>query len=469
MPESLETAARLPGVSAEELVATVRVHLDRVHDAVRRLGCDPAAALEIVETSAVDLVEAVADNPETVVDAVGWWFARARALGRRVGSAAADLPVGSGVLAADEDQLVLAEALEQLPERERTALLLRDSYDLPAVSVGAALGTDAAGGMELVGRARLAFLPHADDEPAPALPEHQSQLGALARVAEGGPTAPPDATARRHSMSCHQCRSVVEALQRAHLLLAGLTVVALRDVERAAVLGRVDQHAAALLPSAASLLVDVEQEGDDEDPRFFSPLLALLALLAATAVGVALGLVLIGTNDDALDPREAAGNLLPAVSAAPALSPAPLAAPPPTSAPRPATTVFVIPDPTTPPPATAPPTTAPPTTAPPSTAPPSTAPPPAAGPTLTVAPASGPNGARLTVTGTGWQPGVAVALDYLDPAGRPTGSRATAIPDAQGRFSAVLTARDPSGAGGRHVVRAADGSRTASAPYDVMG
>ena len=170
------------GVSAEELVAAVRVHLDRVHDAVRRLGCERGPAIEVVEASAVDLVEVVAARPETVADAVGWWFARASALGRRVATRA-DLPLGGGVLAVDEDQQILSEALDELPERERVALLLRDSYDLPATSVGAALGTSADGAMELVGRARLAFLPLVDDEPAPALPSHADGLATLARLA----------------------------------------------------------------------------------------------------------------------------------------------------------------------------------------------------------------------------------------------------------------------------------------------
>jgi hypothetical protein len=213
---------RLPGVSAEDAVTTVRVHLDRVHDVVRRLGCGEAAAVEVVETSAMDLVEALADAPDTVADRVGWWFARARSLALRVGGDDdGELPVGSGLLSVDEDQGVLAEALEALPERDRAALLLRDSYDLSSASVSAALGTDPASAMELVARARLAFLRVADGEPSPAVPEHQNTLGALARVAEGGPVAPPDATPRRHAMSCEACRSVVQAQQRAHLLLSG--------------------------------------------------------------------------------------------------------------------------------------------------------------------------------------------------------------------------------------------------------
>ena len=48
---------RAAGVSAEDLVAAIRVHLDRVHDAVRRVGADPGTAVEVVQNSALDLVE----------------------------------------------------------------------------------------------------------------------------------------------------------------------------------------------------------------------------------------------------------------------------------------------------------------------------------------------------------------------------------------------------------------------------
>jgi hypothetical protein len=99
---------RVPGLSAEDVSAAVRIHADRLHDFVRRLGCNAASAVEVVETSALDLVDAVATAPETVPDVVGWWFARARALGRRVPDGASDLPLGGGLLSADQDQAVLA-------------------------------------------------------------------------------------------------------------------------------------------------------------------------------------------------------------------------------------------------------------------------------------------------------------------------------------------------------------------------
>src|SRR5688572_4688922 len=177
-------------------------------------------------------------------------------------------------------------------------LLLRDSYDLPATSVGAALGTDEAGALELVGRARLAFLPLVDAVPALSVPAHQSDLGALARIGEGGPVAARDATVRRHALSCDSCRELTDGQQRAHLLLSGLTVIALPEADRVGVLSRVEDQAYAVLPTAAGLVAFEEEEywEDDDEPRLLSPLLVLLALVVAGMLGIGLGLLLTRTG-----------------------------------------------------------------------------------------------------------------------------------------------------------------------------
>ncbi len=442
------------GVAAEDLVTAVRVHLDRVHDLVRRLGCDADAAVEVVETSAIDLVEVVAAQPESVEDAVGWWVARARVLSRRVAARAVDLPRGGGLLSSDSDQKLLAEGLEQLPERDRIALLLRDSYDLPAVSTGAALGTDAAGAMALVARARLAFLEIVDAETSPTIPSHQDDLAALARLGEGGPVAAPDATARRHALSCSACRAVVDAQQRAHLLLTGLSVVALRATDRQAALDRAEEVSLALLPNRAELaeyeqqLYELEQE---EDPRLLSPLLAALGIVLALLAGLGLGLLL--SRSGGVDSVAGTAGQLPAGVAL--LSPSPQVAevvrsPATVREAPPQTRVFVIPSPSPPPP---PP-------------PPQPSPAPAVDElAITIDPPNGPNGTTLTVDGAGWMPGIDVTLTYLDPTGRPTGSSATAVPDERGRFTVTLAAQDPANLPGDHTVRATDGDSTTSATF----
>jgi len=442
-------------------VAAVRVHLDRVHDAVRRLGCGPDEAVAVVQDSALDLVEVVAARPEAVEDAVGWWFARARALG--CGGRAADegLPLGGGVLSGDDDQAVLAAALDQLPERARAALLLRDSYDLPDASVGAALNTDAAGAMRLVASARLEFLPLVDDVPSPAVADHQGDIGALARLAEGGPVAARDATARRHSLSCDACRAVTDAQQRAHLMLGGLTVVSVPEADRAAVLSAVEQAAYAALPTAEALLLrgreQLERELERDERRTFSPLLTLLALLMAALLGLGVGLLL--SRDDGTTELAAGPGGLPAGTRLASPSPLPprSTAPPQTVvAPPPQTSVFDVPPPA-PSPSPVPPPPPPPS--------PSALPAPAVAAAIATNPATGPNGTVLTVAGTGWAPGVSVVLDYRDPLGAPTGSRATAVVDAQGRFTAQLTAQDPGALPGPHAVRATAGAVTAEAVF----
>ncbi|MCU1589192.1 MAG: hypothetical protein JWP11_448 [Frankiales bacterium] len=451
---------RAPGLSAEDVSAAVRIHADRVHDFVRRLGCSPAAAVEVVETSALDLVDAVATAPGTVTDVVGWWFGRARALGRRVSGATQELPLGGGVLSADQDQAVLAEALEVLPERERVALLLRDSYALSAPAVGVALGTDAEAGMETVGRARLAFLDAVGDEDVLPTAGHALQLGVLARLGEGGAVAAADATARRHAQACAMCRSVWDGQARAHSMLAGLTVVALPEALRDGVLGRVDAQARAYLPSSAELLVGEDEELLDEAPsRWRVPFYALIGLVAAAIVGTVIGLLLSrGSSGGTSSAPPVDPGVLPKVTAAPLLSQSPVPTTFPTLSGNPSPTVFFV-TPSPSPGASGPVT--------PSR---SGVPEPATEPlTLTADPTTGPNGGAVTIQGTGWLPRGTVTIDYLDPLGRQTGSHATATVDARGRFTTTLSAQDPSNLPGRHTIRATDGTQTASATYDAQG
>lgn len=451
-----------PSVTAESFLAAVRVHADRVHDAVRRQGRGPEAAVRVVQASALDLLDTVAHRPVPPDQLVGQWFARARALGSRAEASDlkhgdGELPVGRGLLAADDAQALLTEALESRPERERAALLLRDAYDLPAATVGAALGTDPDRVMELVGRARMALLPAPDAVGAAALAGHPVDLGALARVAEGGMPAARDAATRKHAQSCQLCRPAVQAQDDARRRLAALSVVALPDADRERLLEHVASHARAVLPAEVVRRAEVEEQ-DDEPRRLLSPLPVLLALTGAVGLGVALGVLLSGDEPQ----RLAQVSLLPPVTA-PALPtvqpPAPVpAAPLPGQAPgqaEPTTTVFTLPPVTTPPPE--PP------------APPPAVPSPPAAPAaaLLVDPVSGPNGQEVTVSGAGFQPGAIARLSYLDPAGGSTGLEVDVVVDGTGGFTEQLVLRDPLDTPGPHTVRAADGSATAETSFQA--
>lgn len=89
---------------------------------------------------------------------------------------------------------------------------------------------------------------------------------------------------------------------------------------------------------------------------------------------------------------------------------------------------------------------------------------PAAQPQIFLAPASGPEGTLITVTGTGWAPGSTVHLSYETLLGV-TGASAQARVSAAGSFRAYLRASDPTHLAGRHTVNAVDGSASASATF----
>lgn len=457
-------------VSAERLSSLVRVHADRVHDALRRLGCGPQDAARTVEASALDLVDEVAGpgDPEPL----GWWFARARELAAQVpGSPGEGRPVGEGVLASDSDQALLGAALGALPERARFALLLRDSYDLPAAVVGAALGTTADGALEEVGRARLDFLPGIDGEPAAVLADHAGDLGVLARLGEGGPVEARDATARRHAQACTACRGVVEAQDWAHRLLGGLVVVALPNAEREPLLQRVEQRAREVLPAGGSVAIRAagavvertvrDEDEDDVRRRVLSPLGVLLGLVLAVAAGLGLGLLLVRSPGGISVALAGGGTPLVTAPPLPRLAPAPADQVRRAQSPPPAETrVFTLPPATTAPPPPPPP--------PPSPDPVQTTAAPSDAFAIRLDPASGPNGQELQVSGTGWTPGAPVTIEYLDTLGQRTGSSATAVADGGGAFSVQLAAQDPQNLPGEHEVRASEGARSASALYDAQ-
>jgi hypothetical protein len=148
--------------------------------------------------------------------------------------------------------------------------------------------------------------------------------------------------------------------------------------------------------------------------------------------------------------ERAAASDLPSVL----ISPPPSPSTGPVSVPRlefpaPQTSVFTIPPPTPSPSPTA-------------------EPPPAAAPALQIDPAEGPNGGTVTVVGSGWEPSVEVALEYLDPTGAPTGSAAIATADDAGGFTVQLAAQDPTGTPGDHVIRGSAGDVLAEGVYRAL-
>jgi DNA-directed RNA polymerase specialized sigma24 family protein len=427
------------GVSADAFVAVVRAYADRVHDDVRRLGCTRAEAAEVVEASALGLAERLRTRPHEVRDLVGAWFRDARVYAERVGSGvdADELAAGEGIVRRSEDDAAARQALSELGERDRVALLLRDAYDLPYVSAGVALGLDQNATANVVARARLKLLRLTGAAQVPPDPEEHAELSATARLAEG--QLPPEEArdAERHVARCPVCGPLLPALREARRLLSGLAILAMADADRDALIQRAEAVAARHLPTAA----EVAAAADAPEPRVLPPMLLTLGCLGGAFLLGAL--VALSGDDTSLSARGGGG--------VPTFAP-PSATPTPTP-----TSATPTPTPTAKATTVAPTVTATRTVTPTRTATPSPT------PTYTwfvgserisISPASGPNGATVVVTGTGWAPQQPVTIRYLTALGTPTGQQAVGIPDAQGRFSTEIVAQDPANIPGRHDIQA---------------
>ena len=88
---------------------------------------------------------------------------------------------------------------------------------------------------------------------------------------------------------------------------------------------------------------------------------------------------------------------------------------------------------------------------------------------LVLTPSSGPNDTAITVNGTGWTPGAAVTVTYVQAVTGTPGSTATATVDTQGRFTAALTTHDAQALPGAHQVRAQDDMHQATASFTATG
>ena len=297
------------GLSADRAVATVRVHLDRVHDAVLRTGCAPADAVEVVRATALAMVERCAAEPGSADEAVGRWFVDAQSSGRQVARDDRQEVRGDG------QQQQLQSALDGLPDEQRLAVLLRDAYDLPLPAVAVALGTDPATVEQVLDRGRR------------SLPAQDA--------------------------------------------LTGLTVLGLPAAARSEVLQQVEDLAHRRLPPArprsdSRRAAVALATGPHELPaRLLSPLLAALSVVLAVLAGVGVGLVL--GREEGRQPLSIAAALPSGVAlVTPQPSVTAFPSPPTVAEDRPRTDVVVVPPPPLPTPSPTPtPTPTPTSTAPP--------------------------------------------------------------------------------------------------------
>jgi hypothetical protein len=438
-------------VSADDVVTAVRVHADRVHDLLRRSGCGPAESVEVSESYALALVDALVNAPETVGDMAGWWFARALELGRRLGDGRLDAPEGgdpdsTSVLSGTSGEAQVRAALARLRPDERTAVLLRDSYDLPPTAVAVALGADPERTAALIGAGRLDLVAAYDDRLPPDLDDHigrtAADLGTLAALADGTLAPPRTVPLRRHLRSCTACENVVDQLAKGRRLAAGLPVVAMPDDEREAMLERVALRAAAVLPTVDEVLQAVEEEHDVRPA--VSPMIVVLAIVAALVLGVAVAAITSSGRggNDAIVPT----NPSPILET-PSFSVSPTASTSASRGPRRQTAT-----PTTAPPV-APSQTSSPT-------PDTTTAPPDVPASIALSPAEGPQGTQIHVSGRDWTPGATVIVRYQATLGSST---TTVIVNDRGRFTATVTANAP--LPGSYRVEASDGAESAAATF----
>jgi hypothetical protein len=436
------------GVSADAFVAVVRAYADRVHDDVRRLGCSAPEAAEVVETSALGLCERLRARPQDVGDLVGAWFRDARVYAERVASGVdpEELEAGAGIVRRSADDAAARRALAGLGERDRVALLLRDAYDLPYVSVAVALGSDADASACIVGKARLRFLRlaagDAPDEPA----GHDAELATTARLADGqlAPDAVP--AAERHAAKCAVCGPLLPAQREARRLLSGLAILAMADADRDGLIARATAVAQRLLPSADEVAAAADREPDGR--------LLPFALVA----GCLAGAVVLGS----LVGMAAGGGPGFSHASAPSFDPelpTPTATPTRTGTPTPTATASRTGGPS--PTATARPTASRNTGTP---TPSATFSPVAGSERIALSRTSGANGTTVVVTGNNWIPGRNVHLTYEGTLG-PTGQAADVVADARGRFSTTIVCLDPQNIPGPHVIRATNGLQSAQATY----
>ena len=430
-------------VSADDVVAAIRVHADRVHDLLRRSGCGVDESVEVCESYATALIDAIVNAPETVGDLAGWWFGRALELARRLGEPGGEPTTAdpTSVLAGTSGEAQVRAARAALPEQERAAVLLRDGYDLPPQAVAVALRRDLESAQALVAAGRLRLVSHYDDRRIPDLGLHEGRMtvdaGTLGALADGTLPAPRAVPLRRHMGGCAPCEDAVEMMAKGRRLAAALPVVAMPDDAREAMIERVTDRAVATLPTVDEVLLAIDE--DESLAPMISPIVVVLAVVVALVLGVAIA---------ALTASRPGGE---AVALA---TPEPSSVSPEFSAPaitqtgtpkahrsaKPTTTTSAV------------------TTTPPPTGGATSAPPSAAG--ISLDPTAGARGTSITVTGHGWTPGSIVTVRY---SGTLAGAGSTVDVDSQGRFTTQVTAN--AALPGNYVVSATDGTQTDSQPF----
>jgi hypothetical protein len=285
-----------------------------------------------------------------------------------------------------------------------------------------------------------------DDRIPPDLAGHTGRgaadLVALSRLADGSLVPARRVALRRHLATCVACEEVTDVLGKGRRLTSALPIIAMPDDAREAMLGRIAERAAAVLPTVDAVLLAIEQ--DDDIRPAISPVVVVGAIVLALILGVIIAAVTRTGGSGPIAEQSVptigpiGGEVVPSFSVAPSVTAS--------ASPTPRRTRSARPVPTRS--ATVAPTAS------------SSSHAPASDPAIAVSPASGPRGTSITVTGTGWTAGDAVTLRYTGPVSS-TQSAATA--DGSGAFS--VTVRANGLVPGDYTVTASGDSGTARASF----
>lgn len=491
-------------VSAAAVTSAVRAQADRVHDAARRLGCTDAEATDVTTHAITALLDDLDHRPGDVRDLVGGLFARAWEPARRTRQSPTialrsptpppDAP--DSVLQSAAQSVAVHRALSSLPDLQRVAVLVRDSYGLDLEQTAVALLLDPPEAARTVALGRLALTATFDDENPISLAGHDVAVGDLGQLSDG--SAPPSgrfAALRRHVSGCALCASVLFAQSRAHEMLSALPVLALPEQDRETLLRDAEQRAALLLPTAEEVRRRLE-EGSSRRP-LVPPVLVVGLIVVAILLGLGIGALAGGgsTNSDnaaltVTTAPTAHGSPSPGASRSTTPAPTPASsatatltatpgnpsAQPPTAAPRPRptparptttpTTARARSTPTTSAAPTATSTRAASTRATPTPSP--TASPTAPAATLSVSPTKGTYGSAVHVAGARFPPNATVFIRYVDQDGKPSGMPAAVTTNATGAFTATALVSDGTSStsnDGPHFFVATAGSTTARAGF----
>ncbi len=279
-------------VSDADLIGVVETQVDRVHDAAMRLGCSVDEAYQVAQDAALELVSDLATQPETVGDLVGGLYARCRAVSRTLRSGA--LTPGPAVVG-DEEAREVAEAVSELPERRRLAVLLLDAYGLTYAQAAVALELDVAETARTVALGRAALVESVDERVAPPLAGHDVAIGDLGQLSDGSaPAGGRFAGLRQHASGCATCAQHLGVQTRGRGMLAALPVLALDPAGRGELLERVGARAAAALPTVDE--VESELAGGSAPRPLLPAWVWVAALVVAIVLGVLIGLLLQGSG-----------------------------------------------------------------------------------------------------------------------------------------------------------------------------